>query len=77
MLDIALYSFASEVGARLNHLDPYHAPHYDFSKPRIKAILNNNFEWIMETYNDGRMRDAVLDNVIRTILCRTPFLGYD
>lgn len=77
MLDIALYSFASEVGARLNHLDPYHAPHYDFSKPRIKAILNNNFEWIMETYNDGRMRDAVLDNVLRTILCRTPFLGYD
>ena len=55
MLDIALYSFASEVGARLNHLDPYHAPHDDFSKPRIKAILNNNFEWIIEAYNDGRI----------------------
>ena len=23
------------------------------------------------------MRDAVLDNVLKTIICRTPYLGYD
>ena len=77
MLSTALYSYSSYIGAKLNHLDPHDTPFYDFSQPRIKSILLNNYDWILSTYKDGRMRDAVLDNVLKTIICRTPYLGYD
>lgn len=77
MLSTKLYSYSSYVGAKLNHLDPYDSPHYDLNQPRIKTIIHKNYDWILETYKDGRMRDAVLENVLRTLLCRTPYLGYD
>ena len=37
----------------------------------------NHYEWIEETYNEGRLRGAILDNVQRTLLCKTLYLGYD
>ena len=77
MLSTALYSYSSYIGARLNRLDPNDTPFYDYSQPRIKSLLLNNYDWILSTYKDGRMRDAVLDNVLKTIICRTPYLGYD
>ena len=50
---------------------------YDPDKPRIKDILWNHYDWIENTYNEGRLRDAILDNVQRTLLCKTIYLGYD
>lgn len=59
MLSTALYSYSSYIGARLNRLDPNDTPFYDYSQPRIKSILLNNYDWILSTYKDGRMADAV------------------
>jgi hypothetical protein len=50
---------------------------YDPSKPRIKSILWDNLDWIEELYNRGMLRDTVLDNVQKTLLCKTDYLGYD
>ena len=52
-------------------------PYFDPDKPRIKDILWNNYDWIEKTYEKGRLRDAVLDNVQRSLLCKTVYLGYD
>ncbi len=50
---------------------------YDPDKPRIKDILWKHYDWIEKTYEEGRLRDAILDNVQRTLLCKTLYLGYD
>lgn len=50
---------------------------YNPEKPKIKNILWNNYDWIIDTYNDGRLRDSILDNIQRTLLCKTSYLGYD
>ena len=50
---------------------------YDPDKPRIKDILWKHYDWIESTYEEGRLRDAILDNVQRTLLCKTAYLGYD
>ena len=50
---------------------------YDPDKPRIKDILWKHYDWIEGTYEEGRLRDAILDNVQRTLLCKTAYLGYD
>ena len=50
---------------------------YNPDKPRIKDIIWNHYDWIEQTYEDGRLRDAILDNVQRTLLCKNPYLGYD
>lgn len=50
---------------------------YDPSKPRIKSILWDNLDWIEELYCRGMLRDTVLDNVQKTLLCKTDYLGYD
>ena len=50
---------------------------YDPNKPRIKDILWKHYDWIEKTYEEGKLRDAILDNVQRTLLCKTSYLGYD
>ena len=50
---------------------------YDPDKPRIKDILWKHYDWLEKTYEEGRIRDAILDNVQRTLLCKTVYLGYD
>ena len=50
---------------------------YDPDKPRIKDIIWKHYDWIEETYEEGRLRDAILDNIQRTLLCKTLYLGYD
>lgn len=50
---------------------------YDPDQPRIKDILWNHYDWIEKTYEEGRLRDTILDNVQRTLLCKTLYLGYD
>ena len=59
MPSTSLYSYSSYIGARLNRLDPHDTPFYDFNQPRIKSLLLNNYDWILSTYKDGRMADAV------------------
>ena len=46
-------------------------------KPRIKDILWKHYDRIEKTFEEGRLRDAILDNVQRTLLCKTLYLGYD
>lgn len=45
--------------------------------PRIKAILWNNFDWIFNLYTEGKIRPCVLENVEKSLLCNTVYLGYD
>ena len=47
MLSTALYSYSSYIGARLNRLDPNDTSFYDYSQPRIKSLLLNNYDWIL------------------------------
>ena len=51
--------------------------HYDPNKPRIKNILWENYDWLVEMDRLGKARKCVLDNVQRTLLCNTIYLGYD
>ena len=50
---------------------------FDPNKPRIKALLWDNYDWIMELFEAGKLRPCVLDNVQKTILCNTFYLGFD
>ena len=50
---------------------------YDPNKPRIKDILWAHYEWLYDLYMHGKVREAVLDNVKKTLLCNTFYLDYD
>lgn len=50
---------------------------YDPIKPRIKTILWDHYDWFVEMDETGRARPVVLDNVQKTILCNTSYLGFD
>ncbi len=50
---------------------------YDLNKPRIKDILWTHYEWLYDLYMHGKVREAVLDNVKKTLLCNTFYLGSD
>lgn len=50
---------------------------YDPTKPRITHILWDNYDWLMETYKQKMVRDVVLENVQKVLLCNTIYLGYD
>lgn len=51
--------------------------HMDMNKPRIKDIFWNNLEWIEKLDDEGIARPCILDNIQRTLLCKTLYLGYD
>ena len=50
---------------------------YNPDKPRIKDILWAHYEWLYDLYMHGGVREAVLDNVQKTLLCNTFYLGSD
>lgn len=50
---------------------------YNPDKPRVKDILWNHYDWFVEMDKLGKARPTVLDNVQRTLLCNTCYLGYD
>ena len=50
---------------------------YDQDKPRIKDILWRHLDWLEEMDRTGKARPVVLDNVHKTLLCNTSYLGYD
>ena len=72
MLDEHLYADYPFYGA----FDSDHM-NYDPNKPRIKDILWYNYDWIEQLHDNGRLRDCVLDNVQKTLICNTIYLGYD
>ena len=55
----------------------FNAPHYDPNKPRIKDIIWNNYDWLVELDESHKARPVILDNIQRTLLCKTLYLGYD
>ncbi|MBP3892253.1 MAG: transposase [Solobacterium sp.] len=50
---------------------------YDPDKPRLKDILWKHLDWLEEMDKTGKARPVVLDNVHKTLLCNTYYLGYD
>ena len=50
---------------------------YDPNKPRIKTLLWDHYDWFVEMHKAGKLRSCVLDNVQKTMLCNTFYLGFD
>ena len=50
---------------------------YNPNKPRIKDIIWNNYDWLESLDETGKARPVILDNIQRTLLCKTLYLGYD
>ncbi len=72
MMDTELYTEYPYYGAL-----PFDAVNYDPDKPRIKDILWNHYDWLVEMDKAGKSRPCVLDNVQKTLLCNTIYLGFD
>ena len=53
-----------------SYLDKYHS-----DKPNFKSIIWNNYDWLKEIDESGQARETILDNIQRTLLCKTMYLG--
>lgn len=73
MIDTAIHAKDFFIG----NYDDCDKLNYNPNKVRIKTILLDYYPWIQALYNFGKLRDTVLDNVQKTILCKTDYLGYD
>ena len=49
---------------------------FDFNHP-IKNIFSDNIEYIRKLDASGKVRPCILDNVERSLLCHTCYLGFD
>ena len=49
---------------------------FDFNHP-IKSIFFDNIEYIRKLDASGKVRPCILDNVERSLLCHTCYLGFD
>lgn len=47
------------------------------SKESFKYIFFDNFEYIHNLYLSGKLRDITFDNIQKTILCSSVYLGFD
>lgn len=56
--------------------DSYLAKYHN-DKPNFKSIIWKNYEWLEDIDKNGQAREAILDNVQKTLLCKTIYLGYD
>ncbi len=72
MLDERLYTTAHHI--RILNAD---IRNYDPAKPRIKDLLWEHYDWLVEMDRLGKARHCILDNIQRTLLCNTLYLGYD
>ncbi len=50
---------------------------YCSDKPNFKSIIWKNYDWLEDIDKNGQAREAILDNVQKTLLCKTIYLGYD
>ena len=73
MIDRTVYSS----NFKLIKYKSFDAPHYDPNKPRIKDIIWNNNDLLVELDEPHKARPVILDNIQRTLLCKTLYLGYD
>ena len=73
MIDRTVYNKSFKL---INYKD-FDSVKYDSNKPRIKDIIWNNYDWIEELDSSGKARPVILDNIQRTLLCKTLYLGYD
>lgn len=46
-------------------------------KETFRYIFFDNFEYISKLHHSGKMRDVTFDNIQKTILCSSIYLGYD
>ena len=74
MIDTELHNGADE--KTISSYEP-NKIFYDPNKPRIKDIYWNHYEWLLQTHSEGRLRDSILDNIQKALLCKTLYLGYD
>jgi hypothetical protein len=60
------------------HHNPHHCDfiNYDVSHP-IRRIMFDHHQFIDDLVSSGKARPVVLDNIERSLLCRTVYLGYD
>lgn len=58
-------------------LDHCWKSHYDSHKFHIRDILFDHYPKIVQLYNQNRLRDCVLDNVQKALICHSIYLGYD
>ena len=73
MIDLSLETIDNEI--ILDDFDSY-IP-YKPNKPRFKDIIWNNYDWLEELDKSGKARLVILDNIQRTLLCKTLYLVYD
>ena len=48
---------------------------YKNDKPNFKSIIWNNYDRLKEIDDSGQTRETILDNIQRTLLCKTVYLG--
>lgn len=48
---------------------------YKNDMPNFKSIIWKNYDWLKEIDNSGQARETILDNIQRTLLCKTMYLG--
>lgn len=46
-------------------------------KESIPYIFNDNLNYLRSLYNSGKLRNVTYDNIQKTILCGSVYLGYD
>ena len=50
---------------------------YNPGKPKIKHILWKHYDTVVKWDSTGKARPCVLDNIQKSLLCNTVYLGYD
>ena len=73
MMDEALYNNLVDDTNTL-HCDQRN---YNVNKVRIKNILFDNYDYLVSLDQSGKARPCILDNVQKSLLCATHYLGYD
>ena len=73
MIDTTIHAKDNFIG----NYDDCDKLNYNPNKIRLKTILWNNYDWILDLYHHNKLRETVIDNVDLTLLCKTSFLGYD
>lgn len=48
---------------------------YKGDKPNFKSIIWKNYDLLKEIDDNGQARETILDNIQRTLLCKTVYLG--
>ena len=70
MIDIYNYSHTSSSYNFIQNLKPR-------TKESIPYIFFDNLNYLTSLYNSGKLRNVTYDNIQKTILCGSVYLGYD